>query len=62
MIVFVFHPGDLSVWQLAGIVGVFLGLTVLPISIIGFVIFKVIQGHSSTREEKSITLDLNKNR
>ena len=61
MIVFIFHPGDLSVWQLAGIVGVFLGLTVLPISIIGFVIYKVIQGHSSKEEEKSITLDLNKN-
>jgi uncharacterized membrane protein len=54
------HPGDLSDWQLAGIIGVFFGLCVLPIVIIGFVIYRVVVGHS--RDTGSVTLSLNESR
>lgn len=62
MSVLIFHPGDLSLWELAGLIGVVLALTVLPISIIAFVIYKVIRTHSSREDGKPTTLDLNKNR
>ncbi len=62
MIALLLHPGDLTLWELAGIFGVFLALTVLPLLIICFVIYRVIKGHSSeANEEKPISLDLNKN-
>ncbi|HET6889583.1 MAG TPA: hypothetical protein VFH31_00660 [Pyrinomonadaceae bacterium] len=57
VIVALFHPGDLSAWELAGIVGVFFAICVLPIVIIGFVIYRVVVGRS--RDSGSITLSIN---
>jgi hypothetical protein len=54
------HPGDLSVWQLAGIIGVFLALCVLPIVVIAFIIYRVAVRHS--QDSGSVTLSLNKRR
>jgi hypothetical protein len=54
------HPGDLSYWQLAGIIGVFFALCMLPIIIVGFVIYRVIVGHS--QDSGSVTLSLRESR
>ncbi|HKY28964.1 MAG TPA: hypothetical protein VJM12_13575 [Pyrinomonadaceae bacterium] len=53
----VFHPGELSVWELAGIVAVFFAICMLPIVIIGFIIYRVAARRSGDSE--SITLSLN---
>lgn len=50
------HPGDLSAWEMAGLVGVLIGFFVLPIVIIAFIIFRVIVRRS--RKIDSITLSL----
>ena len=61
MLVLVFHPGDLSFWQLVGILGVLVALVVLPILVIGFIIYTVASGHSSAASEgDQITLRLSK--
>jgi len=57
LIVALFHPGDLSRWELAGIIGVFFALCVLPIVIIAFIIYRVVVGHS--QDSGSVTLSLN---
>ena len=56
-IVALLHPGDLSRWELAGILGVFIAVCVLPIVIIGFIIYRVVVRH--TRDSGSVTLSLN---
>jgi hypothetical protein len=59
MIVLILHPGDLSFWELAGIVGVFFALAVLPILVIGFIIYEVTRKHSSNASEGDhVTLGL----
>jgi hypothetical protein len=39
------HPGDLGLWELIGTLLLVLGLTVLPLVIIGLLIYKVIKRH-----------------
>ena len=41
--ILILHPGDLSAWQLLGIVGVFFIVIALPISILGLLIYKIIK-------------------
>ena len=59
-ITLIFHPGDLSTWELLGIIGVVFALLVLPIVIIGFIIYRVVAGHS--HDNDTVTLSLNKSR
>ena len=59
-IIVIFHPGDLSTWELFGIIGVAFALLVLPIVIIGFIIYRVVIGHS--RDNDTVTLSLNESR
>ena len=63
MIATLLHPGDLSLGEWAGLIGMFLAFIVLPIAIIGFVVFKVVSRHSgggaSGGSQESITLGLN---
>ena len=49
------HPGDLSIREWAGLFGVFVALVILPIVIMGFIVFKIISGHrgGTTRGEPS---------
>jgi hypothetical protein len=58
-----FHPGDLSLGQWAGLLGMFVAFIILPIGIIGFVIFKVMSRYSGGGDggesHESITLGLN---
>jgi hypothetical protein len=58
-----FHPGDLSLGQWAGLLGMFFAFIILPIAIIGFIIFKVMSRHSGGgaggESHESITLGLN---
>jgi hypothetical protein len=54
------HPGDLSAWELAAIIGVFLALCVLPLVVIGFIIYRVVAGHS--QDSESVTVSLNERR
>jgi hypothetical protein len=56
----IFHPGDLSTWELLGIIGVAFALLVLPIAIIGFIIYRVVAGHS--HDSDTVTLSLNESR
>ena len=62
MIATLLHPADLSLGEWAGLLGMFLGFIVLPIAIIGFVVFKVVSRHSAGRasaeSQESITLGL----
>ena len=59
MLAFLFHPGDLSNWELAGILGVFFAMFVLPLLVIGIIIHKVISEHTSrVSEGDHITLGL----
>ena len=51
------HPGDLSAWQLLGIIGVAFALLVLPLVVIGFIIYRVVAGYSHDRDK--VTLSLN---
>ena len=57
------HPGDLSLGEWAGLFGMFVAFIILPIVIIGFVIFKVVSRHSGagagSESQESITLGLN---
>jgi len=63
MIATLLHPGDLSLGEWAGLLGIFLAFIILPIAIIGFVVFKVVSRHSGGRvgseSQESITLGLN---
>lgn len=58
-----FHPGDLSLGEWAGLLGMFAAFVVLPIVIIGFIIFKIASKHSGSGDaaasQDSITLGLN---
>lgn len=57
------HPGDLSLREWAGLLGMFVAFIILPIVIIGFVIFQVVRRHSSAgpggESQESITQGLN---
>jgi len=57
------HPGDLSLGEWAGLLGMFVAFIILPIVIIGFMIFKVMTrysgGGASGDSQESITLGLN---
>lgn len=60
-IVTFFHPGDLSIGDWVRLLGMFVAFIVLPIGIIGFIIFKVVNGHlgeGASESEESITLRL----
>ena len=54
------HPGDLSRWELAGIIGVFFALCILPLVVIGFIVYRMVVGHSQAGS--SVTLSLNERR
>ncbi len=43
-------PHGLSVWEFAALGGAILGFIVLPIVIIGFIIYRVVVGHARERE------------
>lgn len=57
------HPGDLSLGEWAALFGMFVLFIILPIGVIGFVIFKVVSRHSGGEaggeSQESITLGLN---
>ena len=59
----VLHPGDLSLGEWAGLLGMFVVFIILPIAIIGLVIFKIVSRHSGggsgSESQESITLGLN---
>ena len=59
MFCWIFHPGDLSLWQLAGIIVVTLLLTALPLVLVGFIIYKVFKNRGAAGEDKPVTLKLN---
>ena len=59
-ITLIFHPGDLSTWELLGVIGVAFALVVLPIVIIGYIIYRVVAGRS--HDNDAITLSLNESR
>jgi hypothetical protein len=63
VIVTLFHPGDLSLGQWAGLFGMFVAFIILPIAVIGFIIFKIMSRHSGGgvggESHESITLRLN---
>jgi hypothetical protein len=47
MFALILHPGDLSYWQLLGILMVLFALCVLPFIVIAFIIYKVAAAHSA---------------
>ena len=63
MIMTLFHPGDLSLGQWAGLLGMLVAFVILPVVIIGFIGFKLVSRHSgggaSNESQESITLRLN---
>jgi len=61
MTAILFHPGDLSLGEWVVLLVAFIMVVVLPIVLIGFIIFKVINRHSDKSEE-SITLRLNESK
>jgi hypothetical protein len=54
-----FHPGDLSFWELTAIIIVALLLTVVPLCLIGLIIYKVFKNRGDDAEEQTVTLKLN---
>ena len=57
------HPGDLSLGDWAALLGMFAAFIILPVVILGFIIFKVINRHSlggaGRESQETITLGLN---
>ena len=60
IIVALLHPGDLSLWELAGIIGGSFALCVLPLIVIALIIYRVAAGHS--QDMGIVTLSLNERR
>lgn len=54
MIATLLHPGDLSLGDWARLLGMFVAFIVLPIVIIGFIVFKVVSRHSGGGDPGSL--------
>jgi hypothetical protein len=49
----ILHPGDLATWELLGIIVVLFALLVLPIVVIGFIVYRVVVTRSRDDDSSS---------